>query len=175
MSRIDNLNRGEFADILRRLRALETASPLTNAAIGRGTLDVYDAGQINVSNGGLLISGLPTTTQEPNLYVDPEGNLFRCAGTQGTQNPTIIQAQTETRNAFQTLTFLLEAKGTLNAEELAHIYAETQESGEVFRAGYENERAADDSERSHTAHTESETLANKGMQDRASDTQTGAP
>lgn len=57
MSRIDNLNSGELKDILRRLRILETATPMNNAAIGRSGLTVYDGGMITIENGGLRVTG----------------------------------------------------------------------------------------------------------------------
>jgi hypothetical protein len=58
MGQIDNLNQGQLPDILRRLRTLETASPLNNAAIGRGGLLVYGGGGITIENeGGLKVTG----------------------------------------------------------------------------------------------------------------------
>ena len=95
MSRIDNLNRGEFADILRRLRTLETASPMNNGAVGRSGFEVYDGGTINISDGHLIVNGtavlsgsirldaLPSTNQKPNLYVDSNGYLYRSTAESG--------------------------------------------------------------------------------------------
>jgi cytoskeletal protein CcmA (bactofilin family) len=60
MGQIDNLNQSNISDILRRLRTLETASPLNNAAIGRGGIEVYDQGTINVSDGNLIVNGTAT-------------------------------------------------------------------------------------------------------------------
>jgi len=57
MAGLDDLSRGELADILRRLRILETASPLQNASIGAGGLTVYDGGVITIENGGLNVTG----------------------------------------------------------------------------------------------------------------------
>lgn len=62
MSRVDNLNSSEFKDIFRRLRDLETASPMNNAAVGRSGFEVYDGGTINVSSGTLLVNGLASIT-----------------------------------------------------------------------------------------------------------------
>lgn len=52
-----NLNDGNFKDFERRLRKLETAAPLNNAAIGRSGLTVYDGGMITIENGGLRVTG----------------------------------------------------------------------------------------------------------------------
>lgn len=62
MSQIDNLNKGEIADLIRRVRALENRTTLNNAAIGRSGMEVYDSGEINVSNGTLRVNGLATIT-----------------------------------------------------------------------------------------------------------------
>lgn len=57
MAGLDDLSRGDFGDILRRLRVLETASPLQNASIGANGLRVYDGGMITIENGGLRVTG----------------------------------------------------------------------------------------------------------------------
>ena len=52
-----------------------------------GSIRFYaENGQAKVSvhspltvGGGLLLINLPTTTQQPNLYIDEAGNLYRCA------------------------------------------------------------------------------------------------
>ena len=62
MAGLDDLSRGELADILRRLRQLETASPLQNASIGANGLRVYDGGVITIENGGLRVTGTATIT-----------------------------------------------------------------------------------------------------------------
>ena len=60
MAGLDDLSRGELADILRRLRILETASPLQNASIGEDGIRVYGGGVINIENGGLVVNGTAT-------------------------------------------------------------------------------------------------------------------
>jgi hypothetical protein len=62
MAGLDDLSRGELSDILRRLRQLETASPLQNASIGSNGLRVYDGGVITIENGGLSVTGTATIT-----------------------------------------------------------------------------------------------------------------
>ena len=62
MAGLDDLSRGELADILRRLRILETASPLQNASIGESGLRVYNGGVITIENGGLNVTGTATIT-----------------------------------------------------------------------------------------------------------------
>lgn len=60
MGKFDNLNDSQLPDILRRIRNLETASPMNNAAIGRGGVTVYDGGVIDIENGGLIVNGTAT-------------------------------------------------------------------------------------------------------------------
>jgi hypothetical protein len=62
MGKFDNLNDSQIPEILRRLERLERATPMNNAAIGRGGFEVYDGGVINVSNGGLNVTGTATIT-----------------------------------------------------------------------------------------------------------------
>lgn len=57
MGLINNLTQGMVADIFRRLRALETASPMNAGAVGSGGFEVYDGGVITISNGGLNVTG----------------------------------------------------------------------------------------------------------------------
>lgn len=58
MARIDDLDKGELRDLLRRVRALEKATPLNNASIGRNGLRVHDGGRITIeNNGGITITG----------------------------------------------------------------------------------------------------------------------
>jgi cytoskeletal protein CcmA (bactofilin family) len=57
MSVIDNLSRGELADLKARIRALENRTTLNNAAIGRSGMEVYDGGSINISNGTFYLNG----------------------------------------------------------------------------------------------------------------------
>lgn len=62
MSQIDNLNKGEIADLIRRVRALENRTTLNNAAIGRSGMEVYDGGSINISNGTFYLNGYGSVT-----------------------------------------------------------------------------------------------------------------
>lgn len=57
MAGLDDLSRGELPGILKRLRILETASPLQNASIGEGGLRVHSGGVITIENGGLKVTG----------------------------------------------------------------------------------------------------------------------
>lgn len=101
MGRVNNQNSGNLADLERRIRALEMASPMNNGAVGRSGFEVYDGGTIRVSNGNLAVDGtatisgtlkadgsvtlsgdvravgLPTTGARPNLYIDEFGRLKR--------------------------------------------------------------------------------------------------
>lgn len=55
--RTDNLNASELKDLARRITALERATPLNNASIGRNGLRVHSGGVITIQNGGLSITG----------------------------------------------------------------------------------------------------------------------
>jgi hypothetical protein len=68
MGALDNINQGGIADLLRRVRALENRTTLNNSAIGRGGMEVYDGGVLNISNGGLNVVGSGTFTGT--LYAD---------------------------------------------------------------------------------------------------------
>lgn len=57
MAKYDDPTRGEMADLLRRVRDLERASPLNNASIGRNGLRVHSGGVITIQNGGLSVTG----------------------------------------------------------------------------------------------------------------------
>jgi hypothetical protein len=87
----------------------------------------------------------------------------------------VAAAYLQTHNAFQELTFLLERKGNITMEELAWIYGEEPtQAVAVVRAEVAVDRAEAQESCSHTAHTDSETLANKGMQSRDLDNGTSA-
>jgi hypothetical protein len=57
MSIIDNQAQGNIRDFDRRLRALEYASNMNSAAIGRGGIRVHSGGMITIENGGLRVTG----------------------------------------------------------------------------------------------------------------------
>ncbi|SDW32783.1 hypothetical protein SAMN04487912_102342 [Arthrobacter sp. cf158] len=57
MSIIDNQAQGNVRDFDRRLRALEHASNMNSAAIGRGGIRVHSGGVITIENGGLMVTG----------------------------------------------------------------------------------------------------------------------
>jgi hypothetical protein len=60
--RIDELEGDEFAELKRRVRDLEMATPLNNSSMGRGELYV-DGGTITIANGGnLAVAGTVTVT-----------------------------------------------------------------------------------------------------------------
>lgn len=60
MSLQRNPNDGNIKQILKRIRKLEHAAPMNNAAIGRDGLLVYDGGVITIENGGLDVTGSAT-------------------------------------------------------------------------------------------------------------------
>lgn len=60
MGQIDHLDGNALADLFRRIRALEYASNMNNAAIGRGGIRVHSGGGITIENGGLSVTGTAT-------------------------------------------------------------------------------------------------------------------
>lgn len=60
MSRIDNLDDDELAELLRRVAALEKASPLSNTSVERGRLRMYDGSELLIEDSNLTISGIAT-------------------------------------------------------------------------------------------------------------------
>lgn len=87
----------------------------------------------------------------------------------------VAAAYLQTHNAFQELTFLLERKGSITMQELAMIYGEDPDQAvPLVRAAAEDERAEVAESCSHIAHTDSKTLANKGIQSRDLDNGTSA-
>lgn len=60
MSRIDNPTRGELDELLKRVKALERATPLASASMGRGRLRLYDGSELLIEDGNLTISGVAT-------------------------------------------------------------------------------------------------------------------
>jgi hypothetical protein len=57
MSRIDYIDRGEFEDLMRRLRALETASPLEHSAVSNGRLRFIGGLLLMEANSRLTVIG----------------------------------------------------------------------------------------------------------------------
>jgi cytoskeletal protein CcmA (bactofilin family) len=102
MGKFDNLNDSQLPDILRRIRTLETASPMNNAAIGRGGIEVYDGGTINVSSGHLIVNGTATISGVLNAdgtvtlsgKVDITGPLT-VAGATGITGPLTVTGTTK--------------------------------------------------------------------------------
>ncbi|WP_426302779.1 hypothetical protein [Arthrobacter sp. R-11] len=90
MTQTINLNSGNLKDIERRLYALEHASPLNNAAIGRSGLLVYDGGVITIENGGLDVTGTATVSGTLNVTGDT-----RLTGTTDIWGPLIVTGDTD--------------------------------------------------------------------------------
>lgn len=58
MAKIDDITRGEFQDILRRIRQLEYATPLNGSSVGSGGMRFYGSGTLTVENEGLYVIGV---------------------------------------------------------------------------------------------------------------------
>lgn len=95
MAGLNNLNSSDFKDILRRLRNLETATPMNNAAVGRSGFEVYDGGTINISNGHLIVNG--TATVGGTLNADGTVTL---SGTVRVSGPLTITGDTSVSGDF---------------------------------------------------------------------------
>ena len=110
MAGLDDLSRGELADILRRLRQLETASPLQNASIGSNGLRVYDGGVITIQNGGLRVTGTATITGT--LQAD---GTITFTGTFNQSGPTTFTGDTKL-NGPTHINGATDIKGSLSVE-----------------------------------------------------------
>ena len=110
MAGLDDLSRGELADILRRLRQLETASPLQNASIGANGLRVYDGGVITIENGGLRVTGTATITGT--LQAD---GTITFTGTFNQSGPTTFTGDTKL-NGPTHINGATDIKGSLSVE-----------------------------------------------------------
>ena len=60
MAGLDNLNSSPMRRMAARTRSLETTPAATNTAIGRDGMEVYDGGVIDITNGGLNVTGTAT-------------------------------------------------------------------------------------------------------------------
>lgn len=57
MGQINNQNQGNLEELWRQVRALQHATNMNSAAIGRGGIRVHSGGVITIENGGLRVSG----------------------------------------------------------------------------------------------------------------------
>jgi hypothetical protein len=117
VGKFDNLNDSQIPDILRRLARLETASPVNNTAIGRGGIEVYDGGVINVSNGGLNVVGSGTFT----------GTLYA--------NGTIAFTGTLTQSGPSTFTGDTKLNGPTHINGATDITGNTTVTGDMTSTG----------------------------------------
>lgn len=161
MGRIDNLNQGNLADLERRIRALETATPMNNAAIGRSGFEVYDGGTINVSNGNLVVSGTATISGVLNAdgtvtlsgVIGISGPLT-VTGTTALNGPTTIGGNTTVTgtlttngpldvNGATTLDGNTTVTGTLTTNGPVNITGETTLTGDLNVVGAGNIQVGD--------------------------------
>ena len=162
MAGLDDLSRGELADILRRLRILETASPLQNASIGSNGLRVYDGGVITIENGGLNVTGSGTFvgTLNANGTITFTGTFNQSGPTTFTgdtklNGPTHINGATDvTGNTTVTGDFKVtgpthlegatDIKGTLSVEGATTLKGDmTLTTGKIKAGGMTIDPAAD--------------------------------
>jgi len=162
MAGLDDLSRGELADILRRLRQLETASPLQNASIGSNGLRVYDGGVITIQNGGLSVTGSGTFvgTLNANGTITFTGTLTQSGpstftGDTKLNGPTHINGATDiTGNTTVTGDFKVtgpthlegatDIKGTLSVEGATTLKGDmTLTTGKIKAGGMTVDPAAD--------------------------------
>jgi len=115
MAGLDDLSRGELADILRRLRILETASPLQNASIGEDGLRVYNGGVITIENGGLTVTGTATITGT--LQAD---GTITFTGTFNQSGPTTFTGDTKL-NGPTHINGATDIKGALSVEGVSTL------------------------------------------------------
>lgn len=112
MTRIDDITRGELASILKRLRALEKATPLSSTSVGNGTLRFYAGSELSIEDGNLTVSGTATVTGELT-----GGGTFSWTG------PVTLTGTT-------TMTGTTDLNGPVNINGNAHITGDTTNSGD---------------------------------------------
>lgn len=110
MGALDDLNRSDIPEIFRRLRALETASPINNSSIGASGLRVYDGGVITIENGGLSVTGTATITGT--LQAD---GTITFTGTFNQSGPTTFTGDTKL-NGPTHINGATDIKGALSVE-----------------------------------------------------------
>jgi len=123
MAGLDDLSRGELADILRRLRILETASPLQNASIGEDGLRVYNGGVITIENGGLNVTGTATITGT--LQAD---GTITFTGTFNQSGPTTFTGDTKL-NGPTHINGATDIKGALSVEGASTLKGDLDVTG----------------------------------------------
>lgn len=101
MSRIDNLSRGEFEDLLRRVKALEVATPLANASAGRGRVRMYDGSELLIQDSNLRVIGTAviTGTLQADGTIKLTGTLTQ-SGTSTFTGPTNLNGKTTVTGDF---------------------------------------------------------------------------
>lgn len=57
MGRIIDLTAGNLGQQQQEIQSLRNSTPLNNSSIGRGGIEIYDGGVLNISNGGLVVNG----------------------------------------------------------------------------------------------------------------------
>lgn len=130
MGKFDNLNDSQLPGILRRIRILETASPMNNSAIGRGGIEVYDQGTLNISDGHLIVNGTATftgtfTQSGPTSFTGTftQSGPSTFSGTTNLNGPTHINGATD-------------IKGTLSVEGATSLKADlTVAAGAKVKVG----------------------------------------
>lgn len=134
MGAINNLTQPQLGEIFRRLKALENAAPMNNGAVGRSGFEVYDGGNINISNGSITIngsltgagsfgwtgplsqSGTSTFTGTTNLNGPTNvAGAFTVTGTTKLNGPTTVGGNTTVTGTLD-VTGPMSTKGTLSVE-----------------------------------------------------------
>lgn len=130
-----NLNDGDFKDILRRIKTLETAAPMNNAAIGRGGIEVYDQGVLNISDGTLLVNGLASIT---GTFRVSGGSTFtgtlNISGPLTVTGPTRLNGQTDI-GGNTSVTGDLDVKGPLDVTGETKLNGKTDIGGNTMVTG----------------------------------------
>jgi hypothetical protein len=106
MGQVNNQNDADFRRmVLDKIGKLERATPMNNAAIGRGGIEVYDGGEITITNGGLSVTGKATITGilEADGTITFTGNFTQTGPTvfQGTLS---VEGVTTVKNDFNVTT-----------------------------------------------------------------------
>ena len=97
MAALDNLSNNTAAvqDLMRRVRQLETGTPMNSAAIGAGGIRVHSGGVINIENGGLVVNGSATIVGTMNM-----DGTFRMTGVYIATGPSTFNGPTDVKGDF---------------------------------------------------------------------------
>lgn len=95
MTKIDNLNSGQLAPLMRRIESLERALPLASASVERGRMRFYEGSELLIQDSNLNVVG--TATIRGTLRAD---GTIAFTGTLTQSGPSTFTGQTNVSGDF---------------------------------------------------------------------------